>query len=136
LNIETKCDLFLGWPDRDDTERDQQERQRGCKQALPRTLIGGEIPSEKNEPGESDKKCERGSHRNFDFRFPIFDLVIASTINASRLQRFTVVQHIRNGRFVDFDLYVVGYFYDHCRILHVRDKTVNAGIGYYTVAGL
>ena len=67
---------------------------------------------------------------------PIFDLVIASTINASRLQRFTVVQHIRNGRFLHFDLYVVSHFYDHGRLLHIRDKTVNAGIGHYAVARL
>ena len=49
LNIETERDLFLWRPDRGDAEHDEQERQRGGKEAFPQPLIGGEIPAEKNE---------------------------------------------------------------------------------------
>jgi len=57
---------------------DEKQHKCGCEQAFPRPLIGGEVPSEKNEHDKPDKKCKRGSHRIFDFRFSSFDLVIAS----------------------------------------------------------
>ena len=90
----------------------------------------------RREHHQSNQKCKRGSHRIFDFRFSICDLVIASTLqfrNASTFRRF---QHSCDGRFFHLDLYVVRYFYDHRGFLHVRDKTVNAAVRYYAVTRL
>jgi hypothetical protein len=57
-------------------------------------LIGGEVPSEKNEHDKPDKKCKRGSHRIFDFRFSIFDLVIASRLTLQRFNRLSTINFL------------------------------------------
>ena len=94
LNIEAERDLFLWRPDRDDAECDEKQHQCGCEQAFPRPLVGGEVPPEKNEHDKSDKKCERGSHRIFDFRVSIFDLIIASRLTLQRFSRPSTINFL------------------------------------------
>ena len=62
LNIEAERDLFLRGPDGGDAENHKQQHQCHCQEAFPRPLIGSEVPTEKDEHREPDKKCKCGSH--------------------------------------------------------------------------
>src|SRR4026207_1842073 len=44
-------------------------------------------------------------------------------------------QDVGNRRFVDLDFYVVSYLHEHGGLFHVRNETVNAGVGHDAVTG-
>ena len=54
LNVEAERDLLLRRPDSDNAGDDKHQHERHGQQPFPRPLIGGEIPAEKDEHGESD----------------------------------------------------------------------------------
>ncbi len=66
LDVETERDILLWRPDRGDAKDDKHQHERGGDQPFPQTLIGGEIPSEKDEHREPDNKCNPRGHSDFN----------------------------------------------------------------------
>ena len=123
LDVETERDLFLRRPDSSDTEGDQQHRQQGGEEPFPQPVIGGEIPAEKDQQHQPDKKCECGTHSRCRLS------ILAVTLSLRCLR------DTRDGRFFHLDFHVIGNFHDHRGIFHIGNESVNAGIGYDAIAG-
>ena len=79
----------------------------------------------------------------FDVRCSMFDLLMtcfswraAALAPPATFTKLRLFQHIGNSGFVDLDFHVVSYFQQHGPLLHIRNETVNAGVGYDPVAAL
>jgi hypothetical protein len=74
-------------------------------------VVGGEIPSEKNQEEESCEKGKGRAHLGFSFDYS------------------------GDGGFFHLDLHVVSDLHDDRAILYVRDQAVNPGGGDDAIAG-
>src|SRR5262249_46413980 len=88
LKVETKVDLpatnhrpvrsllIERWIGRPKAKRGDHDRQHRPQNAAKPLAFGREIPAEKHQYGEADKKSEHWGHGIFDPRSSIFDLLI------------------------------------------------------------
>src|SRR4029077_16823308 len=68
--------------------------------------------------------------------FSIIDLRFSTCSSALRVQSgLRLFQDVGNRRFVDLDFYVVSHFHEDSGLFHIRNETVNAGVGHDAVTG-
>src|SRR5918996_609255 len=68
--------------DRPEAKRCDHDCEHSAQDAAQPIAFGREIPAEQHQYGEADKESEHWGHGIFDFRFSIFDLLIASLIRS------------------------------------------------------
>ena len=96
---------------------------QGSDEPFAQPVIGGEVPPEKNQKHEADEKCECGTHSKCRLS------ILAVTLSLRCLR------DARDGRFFHLELHVIGNFYDHRRIFHISNETVNARTRYDAITG-